>query len=131
MPRKRSRKKSKGRKKQRRHRTDKLSHARRRHARTRRHGHHKRMIHETQMLGHLLQSILKTQSASEDKPYHWAPRHPTRDPEHKWSGQRMRDFKAGFPAPDFSMLRSQGDAVPPHRGNFPDWQAHPHAGRAF
>ena len=113
-------------KRKRKHKTDVQSHARRRHARTRVHGHKKRMFKEAETMNYLLNQILKTSSASEDKPYNYHPRHHTKDPEYRHSSARAQRFKRGFPAPDVSMLRPQGDAEPTHRGNFPQWMHHPH-----
>ena len=132
MPRKASRSQSKRRKsakkkkRKRRYRTDKHTHAKRRHARTRAHRHKARMFQEAETMNYLLHQLLKSASAPEDKPYHYHPRDPSKDPEYKWSSERMQKFKQGFAAPDFTLLRPQGDAEPTHRGNFPDWQ-HPHA----
>ena len=67
----------------------------------------------------LLKALLKTASSTEDDPYNYHPRHFSKDPEYKWDSERKQEFKRGFPAPDVSMLRPQGDAVPPHRGNYP------------
>ena len=120
-------KKSARKKRKRQYRTDKHSHARRRHARTRVHRHKARMYKEAETMNYLLHQLLKSASAPEDKPHHYHPRHHTKDPEYRWSSERVKKFKQGFAAPDFTLLRPQGDVEPPHRGNFPEW-AHPHAG---
>ena len=131
MPRKRGKKsakksRSRSRARKRRYRTDKHSHARRRHVRTRVHGHKARLLKEAETMNYLLHNLLKSASAPADKPHQYHPRHFSKDPEYKWSSQRTQEFKQGFAAPDFSLLRPQGEVEPPHRGNFPDWR-HPHA----
>ena len=113
-----SRKKKK-RKIKRRHKTDALTHAKRRHARTRRHTHKARMYHEAQTVNRLLSHLLQTASSTEALPYHFDKRHHTKDPEYRWETAQRREFKQGFPAPDVSMLRPQGEDMPPHRGNYP------------
>ena len=65
--------------------------------------------------------LLKTAASTDTEPYHYHPRHHTNDPEYGFSGPRVKTFKKGFPAPDVHFWRAQGDAVPPARGNFPDW----------
>jgi len=119
---------------------DKGSRARRRHKK-RRHpasaprGHRKRMIKEAELMNYLLHQVLKTAASTDADPYHYEPRHYSKDPEYKFSGPRMREFKRGVPASDTNFLRPQGENMPPHRGNFPGWQpqwehtyGHPHAG---
>ena len=120
--------------------TDKKSKARRRFRRTRHKrsavtGHHQRHLEEAEMTNFLLNALLKTAASTDEKPYHYNPRHHTRDPEFKYSGDEMKEFKSGFAAPDTNFWRPQGDDMPPHRGNFPGWRPewihtydHPHAG---
>ena len=153
MPRK-SKKKSASRRKKRKvpkrpYKLDKVSRARHAYRRPRNKsrvkGHHKRLYDEAELTNFLLNSLLKTASSTEDKPYNYHPRHHSKDPEYAFypkvvrGGRRrpgeMQEFKQGFPAPDVSMLRPQGEYMPPHRGNFPGWQPewvhtyqHPHAG---
>ena len=121
---KKSRKRGKGskrRKLKRRLKTDAMTHAKRRHARTRGHRHKARMYHEVQTVNRLLSHLLKTASSTENKPYNFDRRHHTKDPEYAWSDERTKQFKRGFPAPDVNMLRPQGETLPPHHGNFPNW----------
>ena len=79
MPRKR---KSKSKKK---YDISKKARARRRHRKRRSgsvvHGHHKRMQNEAETLSYLLHQLLKTADSPEGKPYHYHPRHHTKDPE--------------------------------------------------
>ena len=134
MPRRRGSKKKSARKRsappkrkrkiKRKHKTDVHSHAKRRHVRTKRHGHKKRMFKEAETMNYLLNQILKTASSTDDKPYNYHPRHHSKDPEYKWSNEATRQFKRDVPAPDFSLLRAQGDREPPHRGNYPHWNEH-------
>ena len=121
------RKRSGAKRKPRPYKLDKASRARhryrkRRHKHSRVTGHHKRALDEAHITNYLLNALLKTASSTDQKPYHYHPRHHTNDPEYGFSGPRVRTFKRGFPSPDVNLLRSQGDAVPPHRGNFPDWR---------
>ena len=128
MPRRRSasKKKTKSAKKRkprrrklrRRHKTDKHSHTTRRHHKHP--GHQRRILSEVETVNTLLTQLLQTASSTESNPYHYDKRHHTKDPEYKFSGERMQEFKRGFPAPDVSMLRAPGQQ-PPHRGNFPDY----------
>ena len=128
MPRRRSasKKKTKSAKKRkprrrklrRRHKTDKHSHTTRRHHKHP--GHQRRILSEVETVNTLLTQLLKTASSTESDPYHYDKRHYTKDPEYKFSGERMQEFKQGFPAPDVSMLRAPGQQ-PPHRGYFPDY----------
>ena len=110
--------KKKKRKLKRRHKTDKHSHARRRHAKTQVHGHKHKMLREAQNVSALLTQLLKTAGSSEDAPYHYEKRHHTKDPEYKWESGTRKTFKESIPAPDVSMLRPQGEAYPPHLGNY-------------
>ena len=143
MPRKKSKKKS-ARKRKRRaprphpYKLDKTSRARhayrKRRKKSRVTGHHKRMYDEAELTNFLLNSLLKTASSTDDKPYNYNPRHHTRDPEYAHSSERVQEFKRGIPTPDVTMLRHQGEDQAPHRGNFPGWQPewvhtyqHPHA----
>ena len=142
MPRK-SKKKSASRRKKRKvpkrpYKLDKASRARHAYRRPRNKsrvkGHHKRLYDEAELTNFLLNSLLKTASSTEDKPYNYHPRHHSKDPEYAHSGARMQEFKRGFPTPDVTMLRHREDQAP-HRGNFPGWQPewvhtyqHPHAG---
>jgi hypothetical protein len=91
------------------------------------------MFKEAETMNYLLNQILKTASSTDEKPYNYHPRHHSKDPEYKWSNKRTKKFKRGFAAPDFSMLRPQGDVEPPHRGNFPNphEQHHPHEVNEF
>ena len=119
------RKKSKGRK-ARPYKVDKASRARhryrkRRHKHSRIHGHHKRALKEAELTNYLMNALLKTAASTDEKPYHYHPRHHTNDPEYGFSGPRVKTFKKGFPSPDVHFWRQQGDAVPPAPGNFPDW----------
>ena len=75
-------------------------------------------------MNYLLNQILKTASSTDDKPYNYHPRHHSKDPEYKWSNDATRQFKRDVPAPDFSLLRAQGDREPPYRGNYPHWNEH-------
>ena len=132
MPRKASKKKRKsGAKRKRPYARDKAARLRRRHKRRHRasrvHGHHKRMRHEAETMNYLLHQILKTASSTESDPYHYDPRHHSKDPEYKFAGERMQEFKRGVPAPDTHFWRSQGDDLPPYPANFPKWN-HPLAG---
>ena len=118
--------KSKSKHKPRPYKLDKASRARhryrkRRHKHSRVTGHHNRALKEAQMSNFLMNALLKTAASTDTEPYHYHPRHHTNDPEYGFSGPRVRTFKKGFPAPDVHFWRPQGDAVPPHRGNFPDW----------
>ena len=100
-------------------RTDAGTHALRRHARSRTHSHRHRMLKEVQAVGSILAQLLQTASSTEENPYHYDKRHYTKDPEYRWETQERQQFKQGFPAPDVSMLRPQGDDLPPHWGNYP------------
>ena len=120
------RKRSGAKRKPRPYKLDKASRARhryrkRRHKHSRVTGHHKRALDEAQLSNFLMNSLLKTAASTDTEPYHYHPSHPPNDPEYGFSGPRVRTFKKGFPAPDVHFWRPQGDAVPPHRGNFPDW----------
>jgi len=147
MPKQKARKRRRSSKKKRKKRAarplklDAVSRARRRHKK-RRHpasaprGHHKRMHKEAELMNYLLHQVLKTAASTDADPYHYEPRHYSKDPEYKFSTARMREFKRGVPAPDTTHLRPQGAGMPPHRGNFPYWepewehtydQHHPHA----
>ena len=124
MPRKRKKSKTK----KSRYDTSKKARAKRRHRKRRAgsavHGHHKRMQNEAETLSYLLHQLLKTADSPEGKPYHYHPRHHSKDPEYGFSSDRLQKFKKGFPAPDVSFLRAQHESLPPHAGNFPAW-AHP------
>ena len=67
----------------------------------RRKKHHRReMRRETKMMNYLLHQMLKTMSANADgKPYHYEPRHHTKDPEYKWDSEERQEFKRGFRHP--------------------------------
>ena len=126
MPKKRSKSKRRRKKNKitRPYKLDKHSHARRVHRKKRhrhsvRRTHNKRVLEEAEMTNFILNSLLKTASSTDDKPYHYNPRHPERDPEYKFSSDRVKDFKKGFANPDVSMLR---DGMNPHRGNYPNWE---------
>ena len=124
MPRKRKKSKTK----KSRYDTSKKARAKRRHRKRRAgsavHGHHKRMQNEAETLSYLLHQLLKTADSPEGKPYHYHPRHHSKDPEYGFSSDRLQKFKKGFPAPDVSFLRAPHESLPPHAGNFPAW-AHP------
>ena len=86
------------------------------------------------MTNYLLNQMLKTMSSTEEKPYHYHPRHHENDPEFAFSDDKTQEFKKGFPAPDVNLWRPQGRGMPPSRGNFPGWEPqwahtynHPHA----
>ena len=86
------------------------------------------------MTNYLLNQMLKTMSSTEEKPYHYHPRHHENDPEFAFSDDKTQEFKKGFPAPDVNLWRPQGRGMPPSRGNFPRWEpqwvhtyGHPHA----
>ena len=103
---------------------DKLSrakhaHTKRRHRASVVHGHHKRMRKESELTNYLLQQLLKTASSTDAMPYNYDPRHHSRDPEYRFSGERMQEFKRGHPASDTHFWRPQGKGAPPHPGNFP------------
>ena len=140
-----NRKKSKSRRKSRRkkvkrpYKLDKESRARHRYRKKRHkasavHGHHKRLRDESELANYLLNQILKTAASSDAKPYHYHPRHHTKDPEFSYSDAKTREFKEGFAAPDVHFWRPQGEGMPPRRANFKGWEptwahtyAHPHA----
>ena len=140
---KRSRKKTKGKRSKRRvrvgrkrkikrpYKRDALRRHARRHKRrgaaSKVHGHHKRMYKEAETQNYLLHQLLKTASAEETDPFHYEPRHWSKDPEYKFSAEPVQEFKQGVPAPDVHFWRPQGRALPPSRGNYPQWE-HPHVG---
>ena len=116
MPRKtaRSKKRTKRKKRKRPYKRDKRAHKVRRRAL-----HHKAEFRkEQEMTNYLLHQMLKTMSAPEGQ-YKYHPRHHTKDPEYQWASREQQQFKRGFPAPDFSLLRAQSKDLPPHLGNFP------------
>ena len=78
-------------------------------------------------MNYLLHQMLKTVSSTEEQPYNYEPRHYTRDPEYRFSGDAMKEFKRAQPAADTHFWRPQGKGMPPSRGNFPEWE-HPHVG---
>ena len=87
---------------------NKARHARRRHRKRHpasRVSSHKRLFEEAETANYLLHQLLKTTSADPLKPYHYHPRHHTKDLEYKTSNARMRAFKRGVPAPDVQMWR--------------------------
>ena len=129
MP-KRSRKKSARKRRSRRralkrpYKLDKKSRAlrrfrKRRHRASKVHGHHKRFFDEAETTNYLLHQILKTAASTDADPYHYEPRHYSRDPEYKFETDRMKEFKRGVPAPDVHFWRPQGKGAPPHLGNYP------------
>ena len=136
MPqRKTSKKKRKSAKRKRPYARDKAARLRRRHKRRHRasrvHGHHKRMRKETETMNYLLHQLLKTASSTDAQPYHYEPRHHSRDPEYAFSDARTKEFKRGLPAADTHFWRPQGSGMPPSRGNYPGWEPqweHPHVG---
>ena len=105
-------KKKSGKKKKQRARpvANRARHARRRHRK--RHpkssvrSSHKRMFAEAETANYLLNQLLKTTSAPPEKPYHYHPRHHTKDLEYKTGNARLREFKRGVPAPDVQMWRA-------------------------
>ena len=117
----RNKKKRRRRKLNRKLRTDRKTHAMRRHARSRNHLHKHRVLKEVETVNALLTQLLQTASSTENKPYHYDKRHPTKDPEYAWSSAAVKSFKDGFPAPDVHFWRPQSETLPPSRGNFPDW----------
>ena len=95
------------------------------------HGHHGRMYKEAEVSNYLMNQLLKTAASTEGDPYHYEPRHHSKDPEYTFSGGPMKEFKQGVPAPDVHFWRPQGKGMPPSRGNYPNWQPvweHPHVG---
>ena len=123
MPRKsRSKKRIKKRKRKlkRKHKSDILSHARRRHMRTTKHGHKQKMLQETQNISALLTQLLKLGASTTNNPYHYDKRHYSKDKEYQYDSPEMQQHKRGIPTPDVSFLR---DSLPPHRGNYPEWEA--------
>ena len=109
----RSKKKKKVRKRP--YKRTKHAHARRRHARRHRSA---AVVEEAKMANYLLHQVLKTMRSTEGDPYEYHPRHPTNDPEYKYSSKRMQSFKDEFPAPDTHFWRAQGENRPPYVGNF-------------
>ena len=105
------------------HTGDKLKRARRRYAKPRhprsKIDHSARVRQDVEGLNYLLHQLLKTASSTDENPYHYHPRHHTRDPEYRWETRPRQRFKRGFPAPDVSMLRPQHKSLPPHLGNYP------------
>ncbi|MBN93254.1 MAG: hypothetical protein CL928_04170 [Deltaproteobacteria bacterium] len=79
------------------------------------------MVKEVEHVNALLTQLLQTAASTESKPYHYDKRHYTKDPEYAWSDERTKQFKQGFPAPDVTFWRPQGESLPPSRGNFPNW----------
>ena len=86
----------------------------------RRKKHHRReMRRETKTMNYLLHQMLKTMSANADgKPYHYEPRHHTKDAEYQHSDVRLQEFKRSVPSPDVHFWRPQGKGLPTYRGNF-------------
>ncbi len=66
-------------------------------------------------LRELLKLLTSVNFPEEGDPYHYNPRHFTKDPEYKWSGERMKRFKSEIPAPDVNYFNAPGDQ-PPHLG---------------
>ena len=81
----RSKKKKKVRKRP--YKRTKHAHARRRHARRHRSA---AVVEEAKMANYLLHQVLKTMRSTESDPYEYHPRHPTNDPEYKYSGKKDR-----------------------------------------
>ena len=94
----------------------------RRHKHSKVTGHHKRLHDEAMTMNYLLHQLLKTAASTDADPYSYEPRHHSRDPEYKFSGEPMQEFKRGHPAGDVHFWRPQGKGMPTHRGNFPDWR---------
>ena len=124
-----NRKKSKSRRKSRRkkvkrpYKLDKESRARHRYRKKRHkasavHGHHKRLRDESELANYLLHQILKTAASTASRPYHYHPRHHSKDPEYDFSDAKTKEFKEGFAAPDVHFWRPQGEGMPPSRANF-------------
>ena len=134
-----SKKKSRKKRAKRPYKLDKHSRARHRYRKRRHktsvvHGHKAHARQEAEMTNYLLNQMLKTMSSTEEKPYHYHPRHHENDPEFAFSDDKTQEFKKGFPAPDVNLWRPQGRGMPPSRGNFPGWEpqwvhtyGHPHA----
>ena len=102
MPRKnaRSKKRTKRKKRKRPYKRDKRAHKVRR-----RTLHHKAEFRkEQEMTNYLLHQMLKTMSAPEGQ-YNYHPRHFTKDREYKFSSDRTKTFKQGFPSPDVNFWR--------------------------
>ena len=102
----------------------KLRHARRRHAKrhpkSRVRPPHKRMRREAETMNYLLHQMLRTMSDKEtdpDMPFHYDPRHHTKDVEYQHSSFPLQEFKRSVPAPDVHFWRPQGRGLPTHRGN--------------
>ena len=93
----------------------KHAHAKRRHAKRHR---SRAVVEEAKMANYLLNQQLKTVRSTESDPYNYHPRHPTKDPEYKFSSKRVQAFKDEFPAPDVHFWRAQGENRPPYVGNF-------------
>ena len=91
----------------------------RRHRASKVHGHHKRQAVEAETTNYLLHQLLKTAASTDADPYHYEPRHHSRDPEYKFESERMQEFKRGVPAPDVHFWRPPGKGAPPHLGNYP------------
>ena len=109
---------------------NKAARIRARYHRARHVDHGPRMLKEAESLNYLLHQLLKTASATADKPYHYEPRHFSKDPEYAFSSPALQEFKRGVPAPDTHHWRPQGQDLPPYRGNYEAWEpvwAHPHA----
>ena len=88
--------------------------------RRRRKHHRHEMRREAKMMNYLLHQMLKTMSADPNgQPFHYEPRHHTKDPEYKHSGPALQEFKRSVPSPDVHFWRPQGKGLPTHRGNFP------------
>ena len=76
----------------------------------RRRKHNRKEMHtEVKTMNYLLHQMLKTMSAPEGE-YNYHPRHHTKDREYKHSGDRTKQFKRGFPAPDVNFWRPPGPA---------------------
>ena len=80
--------------------------------------HSPRMLKEAETLNYLMHQLLKTADSSEGKPYHYHPRHHSKDPEYVYSNPAMQEFKRGFPAPDTHHWRPQGPSMSPHLDNY-------------
>ena len=122
MPRKtaRSKKRTKRKKRKRPYKRDKRAHKVRR-----RKLHHKAEFRkEQEMTNYLLHQMLKTMSAPEGQ-YNYHPRHFTKDREYKFSSDRTKTFKQGFPSPDVNFWR------PPGRPESDTWTAAPYRGNIY
>ena len=64
-------------------------------------------------LRELLKLLTSVNPEFKGQPYHYDPRHFSKDPEYQWSDQRTQAFKKEIPAPDVHYFNPPGDQ-PPH-----------------